>query len=72
MWEAHVSLQQACVAAFSVTVQEQNDGPLLAFIPIRGKIDLVAIHIAADNDGAIEESGLGLTRGYWNCERSYD
>src|SRR5947209_1590926 len=58
--EADVGLQEAVVAALSIAVQEEDDGPLLilSFVEVRRHKNLVAVGLSGHRHGAVEEASF--------------
>ena len=56
--EADVSLQQAVGATFAVTMQEEDDGPVLFGRPIFRKKNLIRVGGAVKGERAVEEAGF--------------
>ena len=59
--DAHIRLLQAIVGAFTGTVKEKNDGPLLFGGPIVGNENLVFVDLALQRNGAIEKAGVVIS-----------
>ena len=58
--DAHFGLDQSVLAPLSCSMEKENYGPFLTFVPFEGNIDLVAVRFTVQRDPAVEESRFAL------------
>src|SRR5580704_4735605 len=51
----NIGFAEAVLAALAIAMQKKNDGPLLLFVPVRGKVHLEAVDLVFDDDCAVQE-----------------